>query len=146
MGKLAELGFRFSLDKVLDLDLDFQDLARSDVKFVKLGAQALIDELVETEGRLVLRSLPDLAAEDFANLTRLQHRADRREGGERAPGGRRPRAKSRLRPGPPVRRAAGHQGRHPRRSRPAALAGAPGDAAAARVRLTPAGPADTARP
>ena len=70
MGKLAELGFRFSLDKVLDLDLDFQDLARSDVKFVKLGAQALIDELVETEGRLVLRSLPDLAAEDFANLTR----------------------------------------------------------------------------
>ena len=52
------------------LDLDFQDLARSEVKFVKLGAQTLINELVETEGRLVLRSLPDLAAEDFANLTR----------------------------------------------------------------------------
>jgi len=29
MGKLADLGFRFSLDKIIDLDLDFQDLARS---------------------------------------------------------------------------------------------------------------------
>jgi cyclic-di-GMP phosphodiesterase, flagellum assembly factor TipF len=70
MGKLAELGFRFSLDKVQDLDLDLPDLARSDVKFVKLGAQALIDELVESDGRLVLKALPDLAAEDFAQLTR----------------------------------------------------------------------------
>lgn len=70
MGKLAELGFRFSLDKVVDLDLDLQDLARADVKFVKVGAQGLLDELTEVEGRLVLRSLPDLAAEDFAHLTR----------------------------------------------------------------------------
>ncbi|WP_309093016.1 EAL domain-containing protein [Phenylobacterium sp.] len=70
MGKLAELGFRFSLDKVVDLDLDLQDLARADVKFVKVGAQGLLDELTEVEGRLVLRSLPDLAAEDFAQLTR----------------------------------------------------------------------------
>jgi cyclic-di-GMP phosphodiesterase TipF (flagellum assembly factor) len=70
MGKLAELGFRFSLDKVVDLDLDLQDLARADVKFVKVGAQGLLDELTEIEGRLVLRSLPDLAAEDFSQLTR----------------------------------------------------------------------------
>ncbi|MGA0606367.1 EAL domain-containing protein [Phenylobacterium sp. VNQ135] len=69
MGKLAELGFRFSLDKVVDLDLDLQDLARADVKFVKVGAQGLLDELVEIDGRLVLKSLPDLAAEDFAQLT-----------------------------------------------------------------------------
>jgi cyclic-di-GMP phosphodiesterase TipF (flagellum assembly factor) len=68
MGKLADLGFRFSLDKVLDLDL--QDLSRSDVKFVKVAAQALLDQLVEVDGRLILRSLPDLAAEDFAQLTR----------------------------------------------------------------------------
>jgi cyclic-di-GMP phosphodiesterase TipF (flagellum assembly factor) len=70
MGKLADLGFRFSLDKVVDLDLDLQDLARSDVKFLKVGAQMLLDELTEVDGRLVLRSLPDLAAEDFAALTR----------------------------------------------------------------------------
>ncbi len=70
MGKLADLGFRFSLDKVTDLDIDLQDLSRSDVKFLKVGAQMLIDELAEVDGRLVLRALPDLAAEDFTALTR----------------------------------------------------------------------------
>jgi cyclic-di-GMP phosphodiesterase TipF (flagellum assembly factor) len=70
MGKLAELGFRFSLDKVADLDLDLQDLARSDVKFLKVGAEFILDQLVETDDRLVLKSLPDLAAEDFCALTR----------------------------------------------------------------------------
>lgn len=70
MAKLADLGFRFSLDKVANFDIDFQDLSRADVKFVKLGAQALLDELTEIDERLVLRSLPDLAAEDFTMLTR----------------------------------------------------------------------------
>ena len=70
MGKLADLGFRFSLDKVTDLDLDLQDLARSDVKFLKVGAKFLIDQLTEVDGLLVLESLPDLAAEDFSSLTR----------------------------------------------------------------------------
>jgi len=70
MAKLADLGFRYSIDKVTDLDLDLQDLARADVKFVKVGAQLLLDQLVELDGRLVLRAMPDLAAEDFAALTR----------------------------------------------------------------------------
>ena len=70
MGKLAELGFRFSLDKIADLDFDLQDLARADVKFVRVGAQTLLNELTEVDERLVLRSLPDLAAEDFARLMR----------------------------------------------------------------------------
>jgi cyclic-di-GMP phosphodiesterase TipF (flagellum assembly factor) len=70
MGKLAELGFRFSLDKVADLDLDLQDLTRADVKFVRIGAQRLLDDLTEIGGRLVFRSMPDLAAEDFALLMR----------------------------------------------------------------------------
>ncbi|RAK57623.1 EAL domain-containing protein [Phenylobacterium deserti] len=70
MAKLADLGFRFSLDKVVDLDLDLQDLARADVKFVKISAGLLLEELTEQEGRLVLRSLPDLAAEDYAALLR----------------------------------------------------------------------------
>jgi cyclic-di-GMP phosphodiesterase TipF (flagellum assembly factor) len=70
MAKLAELGFRFSLDKVVDLDLDLQDLARADVKFIRVGAQMLLDELTEMDGRLVLRSMPDLAAEDYAALNR----------------------------------------------------------------------------
>ena len=70
MARLADLGFRFSLDKVVDLDLDFQDLSRADVKFIKVGAQMMLEQLEETEGRLVLRSLPDLHAADFAKLTR----------------------------------------------------------------------------
>ena len=70
MAKLADLGFRFSIDKVTDLDLDLQDLSRSDVKFLKIGAQLLINELTEVDGRMVLRAIPDLAAEDFTALTR----------------------------------------------------------------------------
>jgi cyclic-di-GMP phosphodiesterase TipF (flagellum assembly factor) len=70
MGKLADLGFRYSIDKVVDLDIDFQDLSRSDVKFLKVGAQKLLDELTEVDGRMIIRALPDLAAEDFAALTR----------------------------------------------------------------------------
>src|SRR5205085_11018757 len=59
MGKLAELGFRFSVDKVTDFDIDLADMARADVKFVKIAAQALLDDLAEKDGRLVFRSLPD---------------------------------------------------------------------------------------
>ncbi len=70
MARLADLGFRFSLDKVTDLDLDYQDLARADVKFIKVGAQMLLDQLEETDGRLVIKSLPDLHASDFSRLTR----------------------------------------------------------------------------
>lgn len=70
MAKLADLGFRFSIDKVTNLDFDFHDLARSDVKFVKVAANTFLDELIERDGRLVLRSLPDLQAEDFSALTK----------------------------------------------------------------------------
>jgi len=70
MARLADLGFRFSIDKVTNLDFDLQDLTRADVKFVKVSAQTLLSELTEVDDRLVLRSLPDLAAEDFALLMR----------------------------------------------------------------------------
>ena len=70
MAKLADLGFRFSLDKVSDLDLDFQDLARADVGFVKIAAHLLIDELEDHDGRLSLRSIPEIEAADFAALAR----------------------------------------------------------------------------
>ncbi|WP_297511169.1 EAL domain-containing protein [uncultured Caulobacter sp.] len=70
MARLASLGFSFSLDKVSDLDLDFQDLARADVKYLKVGAQMMLDQLEEQDGKLVIASLPDLNATDFAALTR----------------------------------------------------------------------------
>ncbi|HXQ45740.1 MAG TPA: EAL domain-containing protein, partial [Caulobacteraceae bacterium] len=64
MAKLADLGFRFSLDKVVDLDLNFADLSRADVKFVKVSADVLLNQLMELDGRLTLRSLKDLNAAD----------------------------------------------------------------------------------
>lgn len=70
MAKLADLGFRFSLDKVTSLDLDFQDLARADVKFIKISAEVMLNQLLEVDGRLALKSLKDIDAADFANLTR----------------------------------------------------------------------------
>jgi cyclic-di-GMP phosphodiesterase TipF (flagellum assembly factor) len=68
MAKLADLGFRFSLDKVSDLDLDFQDLSRADVKFVKIAAPVLLAQLQEHDGVLTLKALPDLEAGAYAAL------------------------------------------------------------------------------
>lgn len=70
MAKLADLGFRFSIDKVQTLDLDFADLQRSDVKFVKVAADVLLEQLLDLEGEPALRPLKDIRAEDFAEMTR----------------------------------------------------------------------------
>jgi cyclic-di-GMP phosphodiesterase TipF (flagellum assembly factor) len=70
MGKLADLGFRVSLDKVTVFDLDFQDLARADVKFVKIAAQVLLDQMIDDIDGMAFKSLPDLQAADYAALCR----------------------------------------------------------------------------
>ena len=70
MAKLADLGYRFSIDKVTDLEFDFQDLSRADVKFVKISAEVLLSQLLEIEGRTAIRTLRDLQAPDFAAMTR----------------------------------------------------------------------------
>ncbi len=70
MAKLADLGFRFSIDKVQTLDLDFADLQRSDVKFIKVAADLMIEQLLDLDGGAPLRSMPDIQAADFAALTR----------------------------------------------------------------------------
>lgn len=70
MAKLADLGFRFSIDKVQTLDLDFADLQRSDVKFVKIAADLLIEQLLDLDGGAPLPGMPDIRAADFAGLTR----------------------------------------------------------------------------
>jgi cyclic-di-GMP phosphodiesterase TipF (flagellum assembly factor) len=70
MAKLADLGFRFSIDKVQTLDLDFADLQRSDVKFIKIAADLLIEQLLDLDGGPAIPSLRDIQAADFAGLTR----------------------------------------------------------------------------
>ena len=70
MARLAELGFHFSVDKVTDLDLDFADLARAEVRYVKVAADLLLRDLADRDGRVTLRSRPDIAAADYADLVR----------------------------------------------------------------------------
>ena len=68
MAKLADLGFRFSLDKVTDLSLDFTDLSRAEVKFIKVSGAVMLSQLQETAGRLTLASNRDIEAADFTAL------------------------------------------------------------------------------
>lgn len=70
MAKLADLGFRFSLDKVQTLDLNFTDLQRADVRFIKVGADLLIEQLLDPDFGPAIPSLRDITAADFAALTR----------------------------------------------------------------------------
>ena len=70
MAKLADLGLRFSIDKVQTLDLDFNDLQRSDVRFIKVSADLLIEQLLDLDGGSPIPSLRDIQAADFAQLTR----------------------------------------------------------------------------
>jgi len=68
MAKLADLGFRFSLDKVTSIDFDLQDLHRSDVRYVKIGASLLLEQLLEVEGKPAMKFLKDIHAGDYAGL------------------------------------------------------------------------------
>ena len=71
MAKLADLGFRFSIDKVTQFDLDYRELQRADVKFVKIAAEQLLSQLAnDHDGRLSLKPLPDLRAVDVPALAR----------------------------------------------------------------------------
>ncbi|HTX49994.1 MAG TPA: EAL domain-containing protein [Caulobacteraceae bacterium] len=70
MGRLADLGFRFSIDKVTDLNVDFLDLARCDVGFVKIAASVLLDEIEEHDGHLTFRSLPEFPASEYIAIAR----------------------------------------------------------------------------
>ncbi|HVZ29407.1 MAG TPA: EAL domain-containing protein [Asticcacaulis sp.] len=68
MAKLADLGFRFSIDKVSTIDFDLQDLHRSDVRYVKIGANLLLEQLLDIEGKPALKFLKDIHAGDYAGL------------------------------------------------------------------------------
>ena len=70
MARLADLGFRFSLDKVSELDLDLADLERADVKYLKVSASVLLSQLTERNGHLAMRGARDLDAADYASLLR----------------------------------------------------------------------------
>lgn len=70
MAKLADLGFRFSIDKVQTLDLDFADLQRSDVKFIKVSAELLLEQLLDLDTAPANPRLRDIHPADFSELAR----------------------------------------------------------------------------
>ena len=64
MAKLADLGFRFSIDKVTDVDaIDFRELQRADVKFIKIAAETMLEQIQAARSR-------DIHPSDFASLAR----------------------------------------------------------------------------
>ena len=65
LDRLARLGFCFSMDRIEDLSLDFGDLARRNIRFVKINAGTLLaqrpddveDEAEEEDGEGVVEAL-----------------------------------------------------------------------------------------
>jgi cyclic-di-GMP phosphodiesterase TipF (flagellum assembly factor) len=70
MAKLADLGFRFSLDKVEALDFDLRELQRADIRFIKIGAETLLAQLLDADGGAMPAMLQGLQGTDFAALVR----------------------------------------------------------------------------
>ncbi|ACT58670.1 EAL domain-containing protein [Hirschia baltica] len=66
MGRLAELGFRFSLDKGEGLDFDLPELQSSGVRFVKVTGDRLLSELVPGGQRPVSGIVRSIAPEDVS--------------------------------------------------------------------------------
>ncbi len=64
MGRLKELGFRFSLDKGDGLAFDLPELQAAGVKFVKVNIERMLQELTPGGERPVSSISRDIAAED----------------------------------------------------------------------------------
>lgn len=66
MGKLVDLGFRFSIDKVTSAALDLPDLERSGVRYAKIPARLLIEQMVQGGIRPRSAITREIAAADIA--------------------------------------------------------------------------------
>jgi cyclic-di-GMP phosphodiesterase, flagellum assembly factor TipF len=66
MGKLVDLGFRFSIDKVTNAELDLPDLERSGVRYAKIPARILSEQIVQRGVRPRSAITREIAAADIA--------------------------------------------------------------------------------
>ncbi len=57
MKRLAKLGFRFSMDKIEDLDLDLWDLREKQFRFVKVSAEVFMNALPDEDTAAALRPI-----------------------------------------------------------------------------------------
>lgn len=68
MGKLVDLGFRFSIDRVTSAELDLPDLERSGVRYVKIPARILSEQIVRGGVRPRSAITREIAATDIAAI------------------------------------------------------------------------------
>jgi len=68
MGRLKELGFRFSLDKGDGLNFDLPELQAAGVKFLKINGERLLEELAPGGERPISAITRDIAPEDVPAL------------------------------------------------------------------------------
>ena len=54
LGRLSDLGFRFSVDRVESFDFDIEELVERHISFVKMDARALIDRLGDADAAIQL--------------------------------------------------------------------------------------------
>jgi cyclic-di-GMP phosphodiesterase TipF (flagellum assembly factor) len=66
MGKLVDMGFRFSIDHVTDAAIDLPDLERSGVRYVKLPVSLIGDQILRGGVRPRSAITRDIAAADIA--------------------------------------------------------------------------------
>lgn len=66
MAKLVDLGFRFSIDRITDAEIDLPDLERSGVRYAKIPARILVDEYVNRSVRPKSAITREIAAADIA--------------------------------------------------------------------------------
>jgi cyclic-di-GMP phosphodiesterase TipF (flagellum assembly factor) len=69
MARLADLGFRFSMDRVTRIDqIDLADLERSGVRYLKMAGQTLLDQVVKQGLRPKSSITREIAAVDLASV------------------------------------------------------------------------------
>jgi cyclic-di-GMP phosphodiesterase TipF (flagellum assembly factor) len=66
MGKLVDLGFRFSVDRVTSAAIDLPDLERAGVRYVKISARIIADQILKGGVRPKSAITRELAATDVA--------------------------------------------------------------------------------
>ena len=66
MAKLVDLGFRFSIDKVSSIEIDLPDLERSGVRYVKIPARTLAEQLIRDNMRPRSAITREITAQDVA--------------------------------------------------------------------------------
>jgi len=68
LGALAQLGFRFSLDHIVDLRMEPRDLAQNGVRFLKAPAKLLLNQATGAQSDIHPEDLADLLARSGIDL------------------------------------------------------------------------------